>query len=146
VSDSDLLAAVLADPQAAALAAAGNDAGCAARLAAVLPPVPDPGAMVTTRLILKAFADPADGAACLDAFKAAAQANPVYAWVYTFLSPSEGGVDFGLPQTQAALDGLPGLTAAQKATLKALGQRPARVTADDVSRALAPRRPNGRLA
>jgi hypothetical protein len=40
MTDQQLLAAIQGDATAAALAAAGNDAGCAARLAVILPAVP----------------------------------------------------------------------------------------------------------
>jgi hypothetical protein len=42
VTDAALLAAIQADATAMSLATAGNDSGCAARMTAILPPVPAP--------------------------------------------------------------------------------------------------------
>lgn len=151
MTDSELLAAIDADPQARALAGAGDDAGCAARLAAVLPPAVVPDTRVSERTVMAAFADPAEGEAVLQGFAAAADSDAVFRRVLAWLSPEKGGVDFGNPAARASLDRLGAaspsvFTPARVAALKALAERPAAVSAGDVSRAYLPRRPAGRIA
>jgi hypothetical protein len=147
MTDQQLRDAIAADPAAKALADSGDDAGCAARLAAALPP-----AVATTyvneRGIFAAFTNPADAEAVMKGLEAVAQSNPVVRRALAWLAPNNGGIDLGHPGVRAMLDQLRAggaLTPAAVATLKALAERPAAVKADDVSRAWATNRPDGRL-
>ena len=60
MTDSELHDLIVANPTAKALADAGNDSGCAAVIAATLPPVVGPR-YIDYSTILGAFADPTDG-------------------------------------------------------------------------------------
>ena len=145
--DSDLLALIAADPTAKALADAGDDAGCAARMTSILPLVPITN-FVTERGLYAAFVDPSDAEAILAGLTQIGQTNPVVARARAWLAPSEGGLDMGHPSTVAELAALAStaptiFTAARMAVLTALGQAPARVSAEDVSRVYMIHRPNG---
>ena len=146
-SDLDLLAAITADPTAKALADAGNDAGCAARMVAILPPIQATN-LVTERGLYAAFGNPADAEAILAGLTQIGQTNPVVARARTWLAPSEGGLDMGHPSTVAELAALAVsaptvFTAARMAVLTALGKSQPRVSAEDVSRVYMIHRPNG---
>ena len=147
MTDSDLLAAIAADPAAKLLADAGNDAGCAARMASILPLVPITN-LVTERGLYAAFPDPSDAEAILAALSQIGQTNAVAARARTWLAPSEGGLDMGHPSTVAELAALAVsaptvFTAARMAVLTALGKSQPRVSAEDVSRVYMIYRPNG---
>jgi len=153
MTDDELHDAIASDPDAKALADAGNDAGCAARMRALLPP-----GVVSTRLgegaILLALGDE-DGDAALAAIEATTQAEfpegdprrplpGILARIVRIIQKE--GVDFGEPSVRAKLDMLHAagiLTESAVATLKAVAETPARVSADDVSRAWAQYRPGG---
>ena len=142
-----LLNAIIADPTAKALADAGNDAGCADRMVLILPLVPTTN-LVTERGLYAAFPDPADAEAILAALSQIGQTNAVVARARAWLAPSEGGLDMGHPSTVAELAALASaspsiFTPARMAVLTALGQAPARVSAEDVSRVYMIHRPNG---
>jgi hypothetical protein len=144
-TDQEVLDAVLADPSALSLMTAGRDAECAARVSALLPPVPANG-LVNERAIVYAFSQTPgstadDGAAAVFAFRAASEsqtAPPSLKLVASWLSPQSGGIDFSLQSVKDAIDGLVAsavLTATQGDVLKSLGVKPDSVSADQVSRA-----------
>jgi hypothetical protein len=152
MTDADLLSAIEADPTVKALADAGNDAGCAARLAAVLPPAVR-STYVNERAIFAAFPNPADAEAFMQGLEAVAAGqpnatppvpgNPIVKRALDWLAPNNGGVDVGNPAVRVMLDRMAAggaITTAAAATVKALAQSPASVSAADVSRVLAPGR------
>jgi hypothetical protein len=147
VTDAELRTAIFADPAARALADAGNDAGCAARMAAVLPPA------AVSRLIdetsfFRAFADPTEAETVLQTLEAIGDQNPVVKRFLKFLGPGSYGLDMGNPMLRAMLDSMVGttpLTADQVAAVKALAEVPAVVSADDVSRAWSVYRAGGKI-
>lgn len=150
MTDNELHDIIHGDTAAKALADAGNDEG-AARRAAEIARVPAP-ALATERTVFAAFANPADGEAVLTALEAAAAGNGATARVVKralrWLQPGEGGLDVGNASVRAMIDQLAAggvLTPTQAATLKGLGERPATVSASDVSRAWARYRPDGRI-
>jgi hypothetical protein len=147
MTDSQLLAAIQADSQASALAAAGNDAGCAARIAATAAPVLV-STYVNERGVFAAFADPADAEHVMEALEALAPTNPVIKRALDWMQPNNGGIDLSFASVRTMLDQMAAggaITTAQAGTLKALAQQPVNITAADVSRVLAPSRPGGRL-
>lgn len=157
MTDSELLAAIEADPAARALADAGDDAGAAARLRAILPPALA-SVYVNERAIFAAFPDPADAEAVMQGLEAVAKGdpdatppvpgNPTVARSLAWLRPNNGGIDLANAAARAMLDQLAGagiLAASSVATLKALAESPAAVSAGDVSRACLPNRPNGKV-
>lgn len=150
MTNQDLHDAITADSEAAALAAVGNDVGCAHRMNEILPPVVQQFTYVYDRGVLAAFPDPAVGDAFLAGLSLAAQTNPVLARVVKWLSPSEGGIDVGNHVVRAQLDylstlGIPGITTDVVNVLKGLAEVPQTITADEVSAAWAPHRPDGRI-
>ena len=149
-----LRAAIGADPQARSLAEAGDDAGCAARMRAILPPVVSSAHRAEGAILLILGA--ADGDAALAAIESTAQAAPpdprsAFAPVLSRivrLIQSGAGVDFGEPSVRAMLDQLQAAEILQPsavAKLKAAAESPASVSADDVSRAWLIHRPGGIL-
>lgn len=137
MTDEALRAAILADPAAAAFAAVGADGDAAAAVAATLPPTTRP-TYVTTRVLHAAFG-PDAAEAVLGAIAAAAASNPVLARVLTWVDPNQGGIDVGNPITREQLDALAAagvLAAGQVAAIKALAERPAAVSASDVTRVM----------
>lgn len=164
MTDQQLHDSILADPAAKALADAGDDAGCAARLATALPP-----ALATTyvneRGIYAAFPDPTDALAVMSALAdlaagdAAADppipANPIVARSLTWLEPNNGGIDVSNAAVRAMLDRMTApagatpargqIVPAQASTLKALAEWPASVDPAQVSRAWLRYRPNGQI-
>lgn len=140
--------AIIADPTAKALADAGNDAGCAAQMAAILPPVVS-SVYLNERGVFAVFADPTDAEAVMAALEAAAAGdpaavppippNPVLKRALTWLQPQNGGIDLGHPGVRAMLDQMAAagqIQPAAVATLKAQAERPPVVLAGDVSRAM----------
>ena len=152
MTDADLLAAIVADPTSKALADAGNDSGCAAAVAPLLPAILAPK-LVTERGLFDAFPNPADAEAILQGLAAVATANPpnpVVARTLRWLSPDLGGLDMGNPNVRGMIDQLAAqvptiFTAARVAILKAIPLVPQAVTAADVSRVYAVNRPNGKV-
>lgn len=157
MTDADLLTAIDADTQAKALADAGDDAGCANRLRAVLPPVLV-SRDVTERGVYQALG-PAAAEAFLQGLEAVAAGdptaspprpgNPVVARALKWLEPAQGGLDVGSAATRAEIDQIVAagaITADSAATVKALGEGPAPVSAADVSRVYLGRRPEGKVS
>lgn len=147
MTDSDLLSAINADPTALSLATAGDDSGCATRLSATLPPT------VASKFkdgsgLVGAFSNPADGFAAIQALQSASASNPLLAYILPWLAPGSVGLDMGNPAIRAMLDQLQAasvLTADAVTTLKAIAEVPVAVSAGDVSRVMAPSRPNGKV-
>jgi hypothetical protein len=145
VIDSELLTAIDADAQAKAMADAGNDAGCAARVTAIAPPVAGAvspgdllrwGAKSGVRATIETHvADPNVGAICLS--------------VRDMLSTGTIPLDTANPDNLlmlGALVAVGAMTPAQRDSLIALGAAPVFVSPADVSRVYAVRRTNGRVS
>lgn len=150
MTDAELYALIQSDPTAKAHADAGRDADCAARCRAIAPPVLT-GNQATERSLYDAFADPADAEAILQGLATIGQSNPVVARAASWLKPDQGGLDVGHATVRTMLDQLAAaapnvFTAARVAAIKALGETAARISADDVSRAMLPHRPNGKVS
>lgn len=86
---------------------------------------------------------PTDGLAIVDGIKAVAASEsplaPAIAEALTWLSPAEGGVNLGHAGTRAMLDALAAagaISGDHAVALKALAERPASITADQVTRAM----------
>jgi hypothetical protein len=159
MTNAELVAAIAANPTAAALAASGNDVACAAAITATLPPV-SVSTLIDQRSLCSAFTapslNPSDVPTLLSVlstlatagFPAASPApipaNPLAGLVLAWLAPSEGGVDvtnalvievLTLLNT-STIDGVPLLSSEIADTIVALGQRPATITHGQVSAAL----------
>lgn len=149
MTEAELHDAIVANPAAKALADAGNDSGCAALIAATLPPVVI-RRMIDYSTILGAFANPTDGMTAIGGLKAAGQGNVAIALMLGWLEPTcFTGLDVGSPAVRGMLDSLvpaQALTAAAAATIKSLAEIPATVTASEVSAAWLQYRPEGRIA
>lgn len=149
MTDDELHDAIQADAAAKALADSGNDSGCATRMAAVLPPVLA-SYRITDRGIFAAFPDDPDAAEdFMAALEALAPTTPKVKRALAWLEPANGGVDLAFASVRSMLDQLASasvLDGPTVSTLKALAERPAVVTASDVSRAWARHRPEGRIA
>lgn len=135
------------DPAAKALADAGNDAACADRCREIAPPE-----IVSTPLgelgVIAAAADPVAAETILKTIEAIAQQNPLVKRVLKWMQPGAPGVDFGDLRVRAMLtaaveQGGLGLTAEQAGPLLRAAERPASVTAGNVSEAWARYRPDG---
>jgi hypothetical protein len=143
VTDDEVYAAIRAIPAIRAMAAMGNDAGAAAALSATLPP-----GVVEARLkpvdILRVLG-PADGNRALKAIERMATAT------YPDAAPDDPRVEQAeivramLDQLGAAGAARGGLDPAVVARLKAVAERPAAVTHEQVSRAMLRDRPGGRI-
>jgi hypothetical protein len=155
--DQQLHDAIYADATAKALADAGNDAGCAARMQAILPPTLGP-CYVNERGVFAAIPDPTAAEAFMQGLEAVAAGNPsanppvapnpVIARALKWMATDSIGIDVSFASVRGMLDQLAAagaLNAASVATIKALAQQPAVVTADDVSRVWAQYRPNGQI-
>jgi hypothetical protein len=164
MTDDEVYAAIRAIPAIRAMAAMGNDAGTAAALSATLPP-----GVVEARLkpvdILRVLG-PADGNRALKAIERMATATypdaapddprveqaEIVGRVLQVLNTDPDGLDFSSPNVRAMLDQLGaagtargGLDPAVVARLKAVAERPAVVTHEQVSRAMLRDRPGGRI-
>lgn len=151
MTDQELLDTILNNPAAKALADAGDDGGCAALIAAQLPPTLETPWLLTERGVIASFPTLPEGLAVLGKVEAASQDvnNPYASFlvkVVEWLRPPSDGIDFGHPSCRIMLDLLEAttvLTPGEVATLKATAERPAKVRADDVSRVYLSRRPGG---
>ena len=174
MTDQELRDAIAADPEAASLAASGNDAGCAARMAIVLPPIPDRYVPIRRLIYWGALT----GARAKFEQQAASDASPVQsiALAYMDMVKDSGspGLDLQDPAIVGATAEAPGYYVAgsghavtapgmldafaaagvfaasgpgSKDDLLSQGtSSPASVSAADVSRAMLPDRPEGRIA
>lgn len=149
MTDTDLAAAILADPTAKALVDAGNDSGAATRMGAILPPT-TVSKLVDERALYAAFANPADALQVMTALATVASGSlpnsPIVARVLTWMSPAQGGVDISNSAVLATLAQLvtAGLiTSAQSSTIQALAMTMTVIPVDQVSRCLATYRSGG---
>lgn len=136
MTPAQLKTAIDADPQALTLATAGNDAGCAARMSAILPSV------VASRVVTDM--DIPD--AIITALETGAGTIPRVARFLARLASS--GVDIGEARVRTACDKLAAaavINATQRDTLKDLALQPQTITADMVSLAMLPTRPGGKI-
>ena len=149
MTDPEILAVIDAHPAVKAMADAGNDSGCAAALAPLLPPV-IVSRTVTAKEIMTAFTTPAQSWDVWTRVKAAATttgAPPYLASVVAWLDPAipTAGLDFGLPIVRAQIQALGSagvITANEVATLLSLAEAPYPITGNDISRIYAGRRAN----
>jgi hypothetical protein len=140
----------MADPEAKAMADAGNDIGCANRISEISAPQVSQFTYVYDRGVIAAFPDPAIGHSFLNGLAVVAEQNPVIGRVLKWLSPSEGGIDVGNAVVRSQLDylatlGVPGINADVVGTLKGLAETPVVIPVDQVSRVWLQYRPNGRI-
>ncbi len=144
MTDDQLYQAIQADPVAKSLADSGNDFACAARISATLPPIQGSvsanqmlvwGAKTGVRKAIEdKIGDPTFGAICL-----AVRDLLSFGGTFDTASPDNRNMIVAL---QAG--GI--MTAAQGASLLALGQVSPIISADEVSRAMLPHRANGRIS
>ena len=136
MTTAELFALIQSDPTALALAKAGNDEECAARLRTIAAPVYSE-AMLTELSFYGLYADPADAETVLKTIETVAASNPFVARLIKWLQPGAPGVNFGDPRIKAALtapvvSGGLGLSPDLAAPLLALGVLPPAITAADV--------------
>jgi len=140
--------AIFGDAQAKALADAGNDAGCAVRLSALLPPTVHPR-LVDASNLLAAFPNPADGLAFYNALVTVSAGNPVLTLALQWLNAGTPGLDVGSPAVRAMLDQLvtanvhADITAGRVPVVKALAEVPTTIDHGQVSDAWLRYRPGG---
>lgn len=150
MTDDALKTLILGDPEAKALADAGDDGGCALRVNAIAPKEPREtrhtflslagllGPGVATRLIRSLRAAVAGGDLLLDEVQWSLRNPP--------------GVDVAHPATHGTVDALAGaevangLTQADADAIKALADFPATISTGDVSRVYSVFRPDGKVA
>jgi hypothetical protein len=102
-------------------------------------PVKIVSTMLTERGVVAAFADPTDGEAVLQSLESVADVNPLVKRALDWLTPANGGVDFGEAATRGMLDALQVagvLTSTQVLTLKATAEQRETVTHYDIASAL----------
>lgn len=136
MTDHELHDLINGDPAAKALADAGDDSGCAARVSAIAARV-TVSTLITERTVFAAFTSPFQGEEVLQRLEIAALSNAVVARAIRWLKPGEGGLDIGHHSTRAMLDALQGaevLTAEQVMVIKALGEQPQAIHHLDVAR------------
>lgn len=135
---------IASDDAATAMAEAGNDSGCAARISEISPKVMGVEKRISALTIMSAFADPSVGADAWGKLKAAAASSPVVALAVEFMGPgSVAGLNIADDRSQAMCDALctAGVwTQAQCDTIKGLGLVAQAINVNDVSAALAPGR------
>lgn len=125
-----------ADAAAKAMADAGNDAGAAIRAIEIAPVIVV--SMFVTERTIYATLGPTAGETFLATLEGVGQSNAVVARAVSWLAPPSDGIDVGDQYTRAMLDTLAAgevLTAESVAAIKALAERPANITADQVSAA-----------
>jgi len=135
---------ILSDPTAKALADRGSDNECATRCVEIAPlDVVD--VIADERTVLGAFTDPREGETVLQALEQAAAANQLVARAMRWLEPQSAGLPVGTPAVRAMVQSMVGtvLTAEQATTLLRIAERPATVSANDVSAAWYRYRPDG---
>jgi hypothetical protein len=153
VTDQTIHDAVYSNATAKALADAGDDAGAAAAVVTSGAPPPDVVPTILTEGGVMTVLGPTLGDQSLSAIEAAAGASGPYASLLTRIIrllrvgyPS--GVDFGNDDVRSMLDTLQAaaiLPAQAVRQLKAAAERPASISASDVSRVWAQYRPNGQI-
>jgi hypothetical protein len=166
MTNAELVAAINANPTALAQADAGLDNACAATISASLPPVVVSPTLVDERSLVNAFAgpgqNPADAVTLIGViqtlastgFPAAAPAipaDPVAGLVLSWMTPPNGGADFGNVALRtmianlgsATVGGVPLLSPEIVATVLGLAEVPATVDHGQVSDAWLQFRPGG---
>lgn len=149
-TDAEIYAAIQADATAKALAAAGSDAACAARLNAITPPVfgVTQGMVSATNLLVWGASSGARQA-IEQGISSAVPGVPSACLAVRDLLAFGGAWDSANPTNQQLVTALVTagvLTSGQGQSLLALGQSPVIVSGADVSRAMAPYRPNGKVS
>lgn len=148
MTPTELRTAILADPEAAAYAAAGRDSDCAVRLSAILPQWQRPVSNVdiTRHGVLSGYWSAVVIAA--DSEQTPTQTRGLAIAAHAWISDTQATTDFSLPAVQAMLSGLvtAGLmTEAQQDELLTMSYQPRQVSADEVSAAMAIDRPEGKV-
>lgn len=116
---------------------AADDVAAAALASTLMPRAVTEGQRYTELGIITAFTDPADGEAVLQTLEAAAESNPLLARMLRWLAPGMPGLDFGNAGLRAAINAYHEanvLTATQRDTLLALGERAVTVDPSDIAR------------
>lgn len=145
MTDQELHDAILASAQAKAMADAGDDNGAAMAVAPTLTPITVDA--YVGELGILAVLGPGDGDTALTNIEAASAQSSLLARVVRLLR-SPAGLNLGDPMTQAQLDALVTqgvLTQVWVNALKAHATEQPLVTAEQVSRAWAQYRPDGRI-
>ena len=138
MTPANLLLLIQSDPEALALANAGNDEACAIRCTAIAPKVE--AAKRCTELDFMENASLAKVEECMAKIELAAQTNPSVKRMLKFMQPGASGVDFTLNKFKNLLTDAPpagcGLTAAQAKNLTDLTLVPQAITAAMVGEAM----------
>ena len=146
MNDADLYAAIQADPEAASLASAGDDTGCAARVSASLPPLR--GVASANQILI--FGATTGALSSVESRKS--DSTPLPGTTTTVgsvclavlgLLQYGGPFDTANPANQQLVGALVGagvISEAQGSALLNLAPVPQVVVADDVSRAMSPYR------
>lgn len=145
MTDAEVLTLIDGDPTASSLAASGDDAGCAARLGSIAPA--SESAPITQDQLLMWGAATGAIKRIIDG-QANASVGPLCQAVMIRVN-SAGTFDASNAANKAGIAALVSagiLTSQEAQSLAAMGLRKPTITTDQVSRALSPRRPNGRVA
>jgi hypothetical protein len=132
----NLLDLIDSDPEALAMATAGNDAGCASRLCEIAPKR-RVSTMLTERGLYEAIG-PQAAESVLQKLEAVSQQNAIVRRALSWLSPANGGLDFGSATTLGMLAQLLGHD--EYAAIDALSLVNADISANEVSEAMKERR------
>jgi hypothetical protein len=115
----------------------GDDEGCAQRLNQILPKEVF-SLHLTSRGVLAAFDNPADGELVMQSLEQAAISNPLVKRALGWMSPANGGRDVGSTSTRFMLDSLAAagiLTTGQVSVIKSQAEKVPSITNMDVARA-----------
>jgi hypothetical protein len=143
----ELLALIDGDTVASGKAAIGDDSGCAARCIVIAPPVRVP--VPAAELQYEAMLGMSWGVMKVKASQAEV-ALEIRALCYQFIDQVQSGrpIDFALPQVSQMLAAMVATGIVSQATADAIIAKswaPQTITANDVSAAMSPRRPGGRI-
>jgi hypothetical protein len=151
MTDDEIRAAIISSPELRALIESGNDQAVADALSLNADPVPT-GELYSERALFNELGPIVAESimAKLEQFAAGSDSSSsVVARGLKWLQPDQGGIDFqnlALKQMLTGLQVAGVLTADELAALTSLGLRPGVVLGADVSRAVAPWRPDGVVA
>jgi hypothetical protein len=139
MTDAELYALIDGDPDAKAMAQAGNDSGCASRCMSIASPEHVP-TVLTKRGFYKA-ATPAVAASIIAKLENYAAQNQTYSLIVgeflEWLVPANGGADFGDPDVLNLAGALAQggvITSNEYTVITMLSLKPPTITGSDVSR------------
>jgi hypothetical protein len=147
VTSEEILAAIDSDPIAFEMARHGDDSGCAARLVAILPKIQGPVAADDVLLIAARRGRWGPIALTCENQQADFALRSV---CKTFVdwTQAKRSIDFDLPSVQMMISVLISaslITESDVSEIKTYGQEPHSITAMQVSQAMEPRRPEGKI-